>query len=97
MRINTYDGEPIWWSDTFCFCEVIFVKADVMIVERNEQDIVIRLDARLFDMGDVQRMINYFRFVESNAVNRGAESDATDLAREVEQAWWAENRNKFLP
>jgi hypothetical protein len=68
-----------------------------MTIERNNQDIVIRLDAALFDIGDVQKLINHFRFVESNARNNGTEEQATALAREVETSWWAENRQKFLP
>ncbi|MCF0055562.1 hypothetical protein [Dyadobacter sp. CY356] len=68
-----------------------------MTIERNDQDIVIRLNAALFDINDVQKLINHFHFVESNAQNRGTEENAAKLAHEVETSWWAENRHKFLP
>lgn len=68
-----------------------------MTIERTNQDIVIRLDATLFDAGYVEKLINHFRFIESNAQNKGTEEQAAELAREVEKSWWAENRQKFLP
>lgn len=66
-----------------------------MQIERQNEDIVIRLNASLIDMEEVQRLTSYFRFLESNAKNQGTEEQAAELAREVHSAWWAKNRSRF--
>ncbi len=67
-----------------------------MVIERQNEDIVIRLNASLIDMEEVQKLTSYFRFIESNAGNKGTEEEATELAREVHSAWWATNRSRFI-
>ncbi|GGH53410.1 hypothetical protein GCM10007423_58850 [Dyadobacter endophyticus] len=67
-----------------------------MIIERQNEDIVIRLNASLIDMEEVQKLTSYFRFIESNAQNNGTEEQAAELAREVHSAWWAKNRSRFI-
>ncbi len=68
-----------------------------MIVERQNNEIVIRLPENLLDMREVQRLLDYFRFVESNAKNLGTEEQAAQLVRAVDSKWWSENRHRFLP
>ncbi len=68
-----------------------------MIIERQNQDIVIRLDASVVDIRDVQKFVDYFRFMESNAKNQGTEEQASQLARQVHAEWWKENKQRFLP
>lgn len=67
-----------------------------MIIERQNEDIVIRLNASLINMDEVQKLTSYFRFIESNAQNNGTEEQAAELAREVHSAWWAKNRSRFI-
>lgn len=67
-----------------------------MVIERQNEDIVIRLNASLIDMEEVQKLTSYFRFIESNAQNNGTEEQAAELAREVHSAWWAKNRSRFI-
>ena len=67
-----------------------------MIVERKKNEVVIRLDASLIDIKEVQAFADYFRFIESNAKNKGTQDQATELAREVQKGWWAANRNQFI-
>ncbi|MHA4736932.1 hypothetical protein [Dyadobacter sp. MSC1_007] len=67
-----------------------------MVIERQNEDIVIRLNASLINMEEVQKLTSYFRFLESNAKNQGTEEEATELAREVQRMWWAENRSRFV-
>ena len=68
-----------------------------MVVERQDSDIVIRLKSENVDIREVQRIVDYFRFVESNARNQGTEAQAAQLAREAHARWWAENKDRFLP
>ena len=68
-----------------------------MLIERQNDEIVIRLPASLLDIREIQRLVDYFRFVESNAKNQGTEEEAAGLAREVEATWWKENKHRFLP
>lgn len=67
-----------------------------MVIERDSNQIIIRLDSSLIDIQEIQRYADYFRFLESNARNQGTEEQATELAREVHKNWWAENRSRFL-
>lgn len=67
-----------------------------MKIERQNEDIVIRLNASLINMEEVQKLTSYFRFIESNAQNNGTEEQAAELAREVHSAWWAKNRSRFI-
>jgi len=67
-----------------------------MIIERDKQDIVIRLDSTLVDIEEVQKFADYFRAMESNAKNKGTEEQAEELARESQKGWWKENRHRFI-
>ncbi|PSL32493.1 hypothetical protein [Dyadobacter jiangsuensis] len=66
-----------------------------MKIERQNEDIVIRLNASLINMEEVQKLTSYFRFIESNAQNNGTEEQAAELAREVHSIWWAENGGRL--
>lgn len=68
-----------------------------MLVERQNEDIVIRLNAALVDIRDVQHLVDSFRFIESVAKNQGTEEQAAELAREAEANWWKRNKQRFLP
>jgi hypothetical protein len=67
-----------------------------MIIERDKEDIVIRLNASLVDIDEVQKFADYFRLIESNAMNKGTEEEAAQLARESQKGWWEENRHRFI-
>lgn len=68
-----------------------------MVIERQNNEIIIRLPESLLDLREVQRLVDYFRFIESNAQNQGTEEQAAELAREVDAKWWQENKQRFLP
>jgi len=67
-----------------------------MIIERDKEDIVIRLNASLIDIEEVQKFADYFRVLESNAKNQGTQEQANELARESQKNWWKENRQRFV-
>ena len=68
-----------------------------MVIERQNNEIIIRLPASLLDIREVQRLVDYFRFMESNSQNQGTEAQAAELAREVDTKWWKDNKHRFLP
>lgn len=68
-----------------------------MVVERQDNEIIIRLPESLLDMREIQRLVDYFRFIESNSQNQGTEEQAAELAKEVDAKWWKENKHRFLP
>ena len=67
-----------------------------MIIERDKQDIIIRLKSSLIDIEEVQKFADYFRLIESNAQNQGTQGDADSLARISQQDWAKENKTRFI-
>jgi hypothetical protein len=67
-----------------------------MIIERDKQDIIIRIKSSLIDMEEAQKFADYFRLIESNAQNLGTQEDADSLARISQQDWAKENRKRFI-
>ncbi len=68
-----------------------------MVIERQNNEIIIRLPESLLDIREVQRLVDYFRFMESNSQNQGTEEQAAELAKQVDAKWWQENKHRFLP
>lgn len=68
-----------------------------MVIERQNNEIIIRLPDSLLEVKEIQRLFDYFRFMDSNAKNQGTEEQAAELAREVNKAWWNANKHRFLP
>ena len=66
-----------------------------MVIERDKQDIVIRLNASYINIEEVQKFADYFRALESNAQNEGTEEQAAELARESHNEWLKENLHRF--
>ncbi|HWZ02881.1 MAG TPA: hypothetical protein VNX40_04665 [Mucilaginibacter sp.] len=67
-----------------------------MIIERDNDNIVIRLNAKLISLEEVQKFADYFRVLESNSLNKGTEEEAAALADEVDKKWWTKNKSRFL-
>ena len=67
-----------------------------MVIERDKDDIVIRLNANLINIEEVQKFADYFRVLESNTKNQGTEEEAAALADEIDKKWWKENKHRFL-
>ncbi len=65
-----------------------------MVIERTEQGILIKTTVDT-DTKDVQRIIDYFALKELVSKNQGTQEDADLMAREAEEKWWQENKNKF--
>ncbi len=66
-----------------------------MLIERDSKNIIIKLDASLIDIEEVQKFADYFRLLESNAENKGSEEEAAELAMLSHQHWLQENQHRL--
>jgi hypothetical protein len=66
-----------------------------MVIERNSDTITIRLNASLIDMETVQKFVDYFGLLESNAQNKGTQEHADELAYESHKNWLVENQDRI--
>lgn len=70
-----------------------------MVIERDNENIIIKIKASLLGahgMQEVQQFADYVRVLESNAKNQGTQEQADALAEEINRNWWAENKQRFL-
>ena len=66
-----------------------------MIIERKNNEILVRLPADIDTMG-LQRIINYLKFKEATKDSTASEEQANELADESKKNWWAENKHRFM-
>jgi len=66
-----------------------------MVIERDNQNIIIKLDASLIDIETVQKFAGYFRVLESNAKNQGTVEQAESLASEAHRDWLKDNQERL--
>ncbi len=66
-----------------------------MVTERQNQDIVFRINGSV-DIRAAQKLLDYFNVMETISRNQGTEEQAAELAREVDKAWWTDNRSRFI-
>ena len=67
-----------------------------MVIERDNENIVIRLNAYLISLEQVQKFADYFRVLEYSAQSQGTEEEAAALADEIDKKWWKDNKHRFL-
>jgi hypothetical protein len=67
-----------------------------MVIERKNENVIIKVNPALIGMDEIQKVIDYFRILESNAQNKGTQEEASALARESQKGWWKENRHRFI-
>jgi hypothetical protein len=64
-------------------------------VERTEKEILIKLPLNT-EVSDIQRILNYFEYIDLVEESQATQSQIDDLAKEVNQDWWKKNENRFL-
>ena len=67
-----------------------------MVITREDNKIIIETNG-FINMNAVQELIDYINVLEIVAQNQGTEEQAAALAREIDKAWWADNKSRFLP
>lgn len=63
-------------------------------VERTDKEILIKLPLTTA-VSDIQQILNYFEYVNLANKSQATEEQIEDLAKEVNQSWWAKNKGRF--
>lgn len=66
-----------------------------MIIERISNQIVIKVSPRVDTFG-FQRIMDYLEYLEITSKSKATQEDADKLADELNENWWAENRQRFI-
>jgi predicted trehalose synthase len=66
-----------------------------MIVERTSNQIVIKVSPHVDTFG-FQRIMDYLDYLEITSKSKATQDDADKLADELNENWWAKNRNRFI-
>lgn len=67
-----------------------------MQIERNSNDqITITLSSHI-DSFKLQGLIDYIKYLELTSRSKAKQSDANQLADEVNASWWEKNRDKRM-
>lgn len=72
-----------------------FDKKKIMIIERQNQDIIIKASSAI-NMSAVQKLIDYINVLEIVSENEGTEEQALELSREANKNWWNQNHSRFI-
>jgi len=66
-----------------------------MIIERTSNQIVIKVSPKVDSFG-FQRIMDYLEYLEITSKSKANQEDADKLADELNENWWAKNRNRFI-
>jgi hypothetical protein len=66
-----------------------------MKVIRENNEIKISLPDNLFDVNEIQNILDYFRFREISSQSKATRKDADELANEINKSWWDKNKQRF--
>ena len=66
-----------------------------MVVERTNDEIIIRLPATI-EIEELQDILNLARYKEITSKFRVEQSEVDQLAAEINENWWNENRKRFV-
>ncbi len=66
-----------------------------MLVERTNKEVIIRLPASV-DTEELQDFLNYARYKELTANFRIDQKQVDKLADQINDKWWAKNRDKLI-
>lgn len=66
-----------------------------MLVERKNNEIIIRLDGSV-NADFLQQTLDYLRYLEIGAKSKVTQSQIDQLADEVNKGWWEKNKFKFI-
>ena len=66
-----------------------------MRIERENNEIRFSIPDNIIDIDEIQNFIDYVRFKEISIKSKASESDASDLADEINSTWWGKNKYRF--
>jgi len=91
MELNLYFDKYATKEVDLTFCKQ---KIMAISVERTEDAIVIKLPLET-NVKDIQRVLNYFEYVDLLSESNATQEQIDDLARDVKKGWWAKNKSRF--
>jgi predicted trehalose synthase len=66
-----------------------------MNIERTKDQILIKISPKVDPFG-FQRILDYLRYLEITSKSKANQSDADNLADELNKNWWSKNRKRFI-
>lgn len=66
-----------------------------MIIERTSNQIVIKVSPKVDAFG-FQRIMDYLGYLEVTSKCKATQEEADKLADELNENWWAKNRNRLI-
>jgi hypothetical protein len=66
-----------------------------MRIERENNEIRFSIPDNIVDIDEIQNFIDYIRFKEISIKSKASESDASGLAKEINNSWWNKNKSRF--
>jgi len=66
-----------------------------MRIERDNNEIRFSIPDNIVDIDEIQNFIDYIRFKEISMKSNASESNASDLADEINKSWWDKNKSRF--
>jgi len=67
----------------------------MLLTKVTDNQIAISLSAGI-DMLNIERLINYAKYLEATAGSQALQDDIDNLADEVNTNWWNKNKQRFL-
>ncbi len=66
-----------------------------MRIERENNEIKFTIPDDIVDLNEIQSFIDYLKFKELTSKSSGSQSEAEDLANDINKSWWDKNKTKF--
>ena len=67
-----------------------------MLIERTDNNQITITVSSAVDSFGLQRIIDYIKYLEATSKSKAKQTDVDKLADEVNAAWWAKNRKRFI-
>jgi len=66
-----------------------------MLIETNDNEIKLTFSKNIIELSEIQNIIDFIKFREISSKSQGSQKDADDLADEINNEWWKNNKHKF--
>lgn len=66
-----------------------------MIIERTKEAITIKISSKI-KTETIQNFVDYLEYLEVISNSKAKQEDIDELAKEINNKWWKENRSKFI-
>jgi len=67
-----------------------------MLIESADNNKVTITVSSSVDKFDLQRIIDYIKYLEATANSKAKQADIDKLADEVNSSWWQSNKSRFI-